>query len=371
MASVNFEKLKQPQQVMAMFRHCDSDERLKHNHSNTQIDKSLTKENDVLYDLSLEEVFRKYEERIAHLDSFAGANKRKDRVTCFGLNVPVPKELDEEDYGDFFSNTLDIIGEKYGVNNVIQAYAHVDEVHTYRDENGNLADSRAHMHVYVVPEHEDKLNGKWFSSKANMVALNNAIHEMAKNEFDVEFMDGTKKKSKKTVEQLKNESAFREAVAEWNPPYGLKYMKLKQEIRHDVREHVREREQSLALQQKQLSEQQEKFRRECARERALINSDKERINNALKQVNELLADVKNIPSGNLDEQVKRYLGTIKKRCADGSVIDGNAGFENFRKQEAISAAKAKQKQIGIQRMVDECNDIQRGYRSTGYNGLDF
>ena len=44
MASVNFKKLK-GNDVKAMLRHCDSAERLKHNHKNQDIDKSRTKNN--------------------------------------------------------------------------------------------------------------------------------------------------------------------------------------------------------------------------------------------------------------------------------------------------------------------------------------
>ena len=45
MASVNFEKLKTPQQVKAMLRHCDGEERMEANHSNIDIDKSKTSGN--------------------------------------------------------------------------------------------------------------------------------------------------------------------------------------------------------------------------------------------------------------------------------------------------------------------------------------
>ena len=68
--------------------------------------------------------------------------------------------------------------------------------------------SRSHLQCYVVPEHNGKLNGKWFSSRANMIKLNNSIHRMAPEQFGVTFMDGSKRKSRKTVEQLKNESTY-------------------------------------------------------------------------------------------------------------------------------------------------------------------
>jgi hypothetical protein len=69
----------------------------------------------------------------------------------------------------------------------------------------------------VIPEHDGKLNGKWFSSRANMIQLNNSIHAMTLMKFGLEFMDGSKKGSVKRVEQLKHESearAYEQQMAE-------------------------------------------------------------------------------------------------------------------------------------------------------------
>ena len=54
---------------------------------------------------------------------------------------------------------------------------HQDEKHAYiHAETGERCMSRSHLQCYVVPEHNGKLNGKWFSSRANMIKLNNSIH---------------------------------------------------------------------------------------------------------------------------------------------------------------------------------------------------
>ena len=108
MASVNFEKLKTPQQVKAMLRHCDGEERMEANHSNIDIDKSKTSGN-MQGDLDYTAACQKYSERIAFLDAKPGANKRKDQVTCFGLNVPAPKDLKPEDEKAFFLAAIKII----------------------------------------------------------------------------------------------------------------------------------------------------------------------------------------------------------------------------------------------------------------------
>lgn len=209
MASVNFEKIKTPQEVKAMLRHCDQEERLEHEHSNQQIDKTLTGRNEQLY--SYANSCRLYDTRIAELDAVPGANVRKDRVTCFGLCIPAPEELPERDMPDWSASVLNIIQEQYGEQNMIGAYVHFDEVHDYKDaETGKDRTSRPHIHVYMVPEVNGKLNGKAFSSKSNMLKLNRSIHEMTKADYSLDFMDGTKRKSKKEVETLKEESRLQE-----------------------------------------------------------------------------------------------------------------------------------------------------------------
>lgn len=93
---------------------------------------------------------------------------------------------------------------------MLQCYIHRDEKHAYKNaETGQDCESRTHGHFYVIPEHNGKLNGKWFSSRANIDKLNNAIQDMTQSDYGLKFMNGTKRKSKKTVEQLKNESEYR------------------------------------------------------------------------------------------------------------------------------------------------------------------
>lgn len=205
MASVNFEKLKSAGEVKAMLRHCDMDERKQHNHSNQDIDKNLTGKNAQVCDY--ETACELYDTRIAELDKKPGANVRKDRVTCFGLCIPVPEDMDETDYREWTVDTLELINAQYGAENLIGAYLHLDEIHDYKDaETGKDRTSRAHIHAYVVPEVNGKLNGKAFSSKKNMLKLNRAIHEMTQTKYGLDFMDGSKKKSTEEIVTLKHKS---------------------------------------------------------------------------------------------------------------------------------------------------------------------
>jgi DNA repair exonuclease SbcCD ATPase subunit len=157
--------------------------------------------------MSYEDACKFYDERLAELDSVSGSNKRKDRVTCFGLSIPFPKDLHETNGEEWSSKVLDIVCEQYGEDNVINIYVHHDEKHIYANaEDGSKQESRSHIHIYVIPEVEGKLNGKAFSSRQNMIKLNNSIQTMTQNDYGIDFMDGSKKKSKESVESLKNKS---------------------------------------------------------------------------------------------------------------------------------------------------------------------
>ena len=66
----------------------------------------------------------------------------------------------------------------------------------------------------MIPEKDGILNGKWFSSKANMSKLNKSIDDMCMCDFNVPFMTGSKKKGQ-SVENLK-EASMDKLLDWWN-----------------------------------------------------------------------------------------------------------------------------------------------------------
>ena len=215
MSSAKFEggKCHGSAKAKAFLMHDEKEQRLIHEHTNEHIDKAKTELNTSAYGLSYEEACEKYDKRIAELDNTTNTNKRKDRVTMQSIEIPVPKGLPHEKHQEFFDNVKDILCEMYGEANLIEAYYHFDEEHEYIDpETKKKEMSRNHGHYNFVPECEGQLNGKWFSSRANMKKLNGAIDRMAQKEFGLSFMDGSKRKGRKTVEQLKNESKEAELI---------------------------------------------------------------------------------------------------------------------------------------------------------------
>jgi hypothetical protein len=188
----------------AIMRHSEKEERLLHEHSNMDIDKSCTENNTSRYGLSYEDMCNKYDERIKLLDETTNTNKRSDRVTMFSLEYSVPEGLPEWLEDSYLEDVEKVIAEQYGEQNIIESERHFDEKHVYID-HGEEKMSRAHGHTFVVPEVDGQLNGKKFSSKGNMQKLNKAIDKMSMEKYDRHFMTG-KEARHKSVEELKHDS---------------------------------------------------------------------------------------------------------------------------------------------------------------------
>lgn len=202
MSSVNFEKIKQNgKPVSAYIRHNDSNERLKHEHSNKDINKDLTSGNVDWKGIDYNAAQERYKARITELDKVEGQNKRKDRVVAFALCVPIPKDV--SDKKAFFNDVMELFSKDFGERNIIQGNLHVDEVHDYI-ENGEVKTSLEHIHCLVIPEINGKLCGKKFSSRAAMSGLSKEIDNLCKTRYHCNFLTGETPQHK-TVEELKAE----------------------------------------------------------------------------------------------------------------------------------------------------------------------
>ena len=133
-ASVNFKKIKSKSETKALFRHDDEKEREQtEKHSNQHINKKLTYTNTSINNLSYNDLCEKLENRIEYLDKTTNKNKRKDRVTCLRLELPVPANLPDDKHDEWFNQVNDIFIAEYGADNVLEGVIHRDEVHDYLD----------------------------------------------------------------------------------------------------------------------------------------------------------------------------------------------------------------------------------------------
>lgn len=205
MASVDFMKIKTIQYAYNLVKHCDKYARASVDavHSNPHIDKIESSGN--LQGYSSIETMMKIKNKLKELDAKPGANKRKDRVILFGLEIPCPAAI--KDRQRFTQLCVDEVVAQYGEGVIVNAYLHQDEIHDYIDaKTGKKRTSLAHVHILCVPVVDGILNGKVFSSPKNMRAINKSIDYQCKLQFGECFMTGEKTKSRFTVEELKLQS---------------------------------------------------------------------------------------------------------------------------------------------------------------------
>ena len=235
MASVDWQKHSGGTSVKAQFRHCDKDERLKAEHANEEIDKSLTHKNLSFgaFQGDYKSICHAYDERIKYIDEHAGLKKkpRKDRVTCMSWSISCPAGMSDDMASKWFTDVYDLLNTEYS--DVLGASVHFDEVHEYVDAStGETAVSRPHMHVFVLPVVEKdgfrRLVGKDFSKRENIVKLNNSIQKLTEDKYPgYTFMTGVKHPGKyQSVEDLKRQSKIEQALQ-------AEKEKVKQEIEAD------------------------------------------------------------------------------------------------------------------------------------------
>lgn len=268
MSSVNWAKF-QKGQSKAILMHCDGDERVCRSHNNAHIDTSKTNQNialglceqrEVLYKTFDDIVTKCNEKQVAE----SGKSIRKDQVQLIGLSITVPKDLAKEKYEDWFRDTYEVLCKTYG-KRVLGADCHFDEVHEYQDvRSGKTVESRPHMHAFVIPEVDGKLNGKKFVTRKAMTSINNTLQKMTQENYSCDFMDGTKKKSLGDVETVKGlSSVMKEQNDGFNKGYndGLEAARKDAEedaekIRNDAREEIDEAKNNNEVLSKTLQERE-------------------------------------------------------------------------------------------------------------------
>ena len=210
MSSLNLAKIKQ-HELKALLRHCDKNERLKVEHSNEDINKEMTWKN-AQFCGSYEEVCNYFDDILRELDSKPKANTRYDRVVAYAIEGTLPEPDEEKDTQKqrdaWIAGIEKVIKREYPEMVVLAKYIHYDEVHEYiNPENGERVFSRPHVHMYVMPVIEGRLNGKkFFQHKTSLIQLHRQIDDLTRSIYGISYGNGTKKKSFDTVEHLKYES---------------------------------------------------------------------------------------------------------------------------------------------------------------------
>lgn len=132
-------------------------------------------------------------------------NRKDVNVMCSWV-VTVPEEVPEEHQREFFQRTYDFLEKKYGKENVISAYVHMDE-------------STPHMHFAFIPvvfdkkKKREKVSAKELISKNELKSFHSDFQaemdkfcESHENEFECNVLNGATAGGNLTVQELKARS---------------------------------------------------------------------------------------------------------------------------------------------------------------------
>lgn len=205
------------------------------NHSNKEIDVSLSNKNYDLINGNEEFNFKTDIENYINSTKSTKPKVRKDATLVNEWVIGASKELfeglSEDDIKEYFQLNVDWFKEQFGEDNVKYGIVHVDE-------------TTPHMHLGVVPFDEDhKLSGKRVFNRQALLKVQEELPKFLQaNGFDVERgekSDGTRGKSisefkRDTLKDLKDDvelrnEAKKEIINELLPSYKRKVKKEVQE----------------------------------------------------------------------------------------------------------------------------------------------
>ena len=180
-----------------MFKHYD---RSADNISNDKIDSSRTHLNYNLAKLDQpmsQKAF--YKQRLSEVR----VQKRKDINTIVDWIVTAPKDLSEADQRKFFINTYLFLAKRYGNENTVSAYVHMDE-------------TTPHLHYCFIPITEDKkrackkLCAKEVVTRADLKTFHEDLNEHLKNElnYEISILNKSTKNGNRSIADLKRSSAI-------------------------------------------------------------------------------------------------------------------------------------------------------------------
>lgn len=217
MASANVMKLRGGA-AAAILAHDHRHDGMDVEYENEHIDKSLSGRNSVRYwegvhdpTMTAQGEYQRLRDRVAEIDRKEPPKRiRKDRVTMVGFEVPVPEGLPPEQESRFFSIAYKAFAKMCGgTQNVSTLRIHRDEVHDYLDPvTKDVKTSRVHAHCVGIPYvHGKGVNCKSWMTRAALRDLQADIDRQCRSELGIAFMDGSRQRSRGTVEDLKRCSA--------------------------------------------------------------------------------------------------------------------------------------------------------------------
>ena len=323
-------KCKGGTEAKAKLMHDDKEQRLLHEHDNPDIDIRKTPFNFSYRGLSYGQKCRRYDAQVASAKVKRQSSGKNANTTMMGLCVYLPKGLQEEDRYDpqrvkaWFKDVGDILKARYG-DDFIEMDVHVDEVHPYQNaETGEWEWSRVHGHAAIIPtvmeDGERYLNGKKFASRAAINSLNQEIHKMSMQKYHVPYMDGSGKKGRATVTQLKARSA--ELLLE-----------------------TEKKQEQTALEQKKTGREQDLVAREQAKEKKKLDETAQEQANTQKKQDDR-TKVQKIILRVINDTIKTFGGSVPESFSYSRYMAAfKSAKDNFIETTKTEAEKAAEQRV--------------------------
>lgn len=316
-------KIKNMRMFMGLVRHCAADTRYGGHQKNKHVDETKAGLNQSFHGTTCADRIERLKDRLKALES-TNTNKRKDRVFAYSIEIAAPAELKLDQAKLWFRDVVVCMTQMYGYedySNLIYADLHCDEVHDYIGPGNEKRTSRIHAHLCFVPEKDGSLNAKWFSSKSNMQKANQIIDDMCRENGYGTFLTGAKTRSRKTVSELKVESAER-------------LQKLYDDLNTQIRS-KKDEEASLTLKVKKYSDEYEK--------RLKKDSERsERLNKATDEAEKVLKRLKDAP---VNVEVKVADADLLEFTKGVKYKDGTTVYDGFLKYKENKAKKEREKEL--------------------------
>ncbi|MBR6636660.1 MAG: plasmid recombination protein [Phascolarctobacterium sp.] len=206
-----------------MFAHYD---RSAENISNENIDRSKTHLN---YNLAVHQQMDQGE-FVRQRCSEVYCHNRKDVNVMASWVVTAPKDMPEHEYKQFFQSSYNFLCERYGKDNVVSAYVHMDE-------------SQPHLHFAFVPVVYDKkkdrlkVSAKVCVSRSDLQSFHTDLDNYLQKVFgrDVGVLNGATREGNLTMPQLKEQQAKADELAKQNAEAEARLNALKMPL-EDVKE---------------------------------------------------------------------------------------------------------------------------------------
>ena len=175
-----------------------------HHHSNENIDPTRTYLNYDIHERHGLTAYQFYQKRLNEIEKSTkertGKSVRKDAVTLCSWVITAPKDLPENELERFFDHTYLFYLERYGIQNIVAATVHMDEV-------------TPHMHFLFMPVQKNKdgyerLCAKNLETRQTLqqahIQLQKSLEETLKHE--VNLLNGATAGGNKTILELKNKN---------------------------------------------------------------------------------------------------------------------------------------------------------------------